>query len=87
MTRPGIEQRSPGSLANTLLIRQMARLSVNTHNKKHRSIADSIIMSYHNTIKQRPGVFNLFSHFVKLVLKCYKNLNYISLIILNLNSL
>ena len=28
MTRPGIEPRSPGPLANTLLIRPMARLNL-----------------------------------------------------------
>ena len=30
MTRPGIELRSPGSLANTLLIRPIARIFIDT---------------------------------------------------------
>ena len=40
---------------------------ISIHNKQHRKIVESCIISYYNTIKQRPSFFNL-SPSVKLIL-------------------
>ena len=40
---------------------------VNIHNQQHRKIVEASIISKYNTIKQRPGFFNLSPYLVKLI--------------------
>ena len=63
MTWPGIEPRSPGSLANTLPTRPM-----NPHNKCQK-IIESVVISLYQIIKLWFIFYNILSFLAKLILK------------------
>ena len=51
MTRPGIEPRSPGQLANILLIRPMARMNDYTSYKRNKTIPNQT-MTYQTKLHE-----------------------------------